>query len=262
MNRALRIIIISGTMLLVTCNSVIARSLAVRETTKQSNPDQVASSPRENSSPRNDVDKLPTIELKEIELKGTVVSGIFKPIAIIENTASNKTYWYKEGDILSGAKIVEIERGAIILEIAGSRYICGLPSGPMAEDVAMSCRALEVDSAIPVGEKVGENTWRLELDQAIGIVTKIGKIMKEARIRPYFALGKAAGIQVDRIKDESVIRKMGLKDGDVVKGVNGFGLMTPTRLFEAYRKYKRESQIEVQVLREESPITLTYNIAR
>ena len=53
---------------------------------------------------------------------------------------------------------------------------------------------------------------------------------------------------------------MGLKDGDVIKGVNGFGLMSPTKVFEAYRRYKNNSLIELQLLRENEPVTLTYNI--
>jgi len=55
---------------------------------------------------------------------------------------------------------------------------------------------------------------------------------------------------------------MGLKDGDVIKGINGFGMMSPTKVFEAYRKYKNNSLIELQLLREDEPVTLTYNIVQ
>jgi general secretion pathway protein C len=86
--------------------------------------------------------------------------------------------------------------------------------------------------------------------------------MRDARIRPYFAIGKAAGVRIDRIRDESIIRKMGLRDGDIIKGVNGFGLHSPTKVFEAYRRYKNDSLIQLQLIRDEEPITLTYNIIK
>ncbi len=204
---------------------------------------------------------LPTIELKGIELKGTAVSGVFKPIAFIENTINHQNYWYNVGDNLSGGRIVEIRRGAIVLEINGKRYLYGMPEGAI-KGMVKGEPSEEGAEAIEFGENVADNVWNVKLDTAIGMLTKVSRIMKDARMRPYFALGKAAGIRLDRIKSGSVIRSMGIEDGDVIKGINGFGLMSPTRLFEAYRKYKNEQLIQVQLLRNDRPTTLTYNIVR
>jgi len=203
---------------------------------------------------------LPTIELKDVKLKGTAISGIFKPIAIIENEITKQNRWYNVGDTLRGGRIVEIRRGAIVLDMNGSQYLFGLPEGEIGDTIpAYSEEGVE---AVALGEKIGENVWKVNLDAAIDILTRTSKIMKEARIRPYFAIGKAAGIRVDRIKEGSVINQMGLKDGDVIKGVNGFGLMSPTKVFEAYRKYKNNQLIQVQLIRDEEPATLTYNIVK
>lgn len=203
---------------------------------------------------------LPMIELKDVKLRGTAVSGLFKPIAIIEDTVSNKNFWYREGDILCGGKILQIRRGSLVLEMNGSRYLFGLPMGAV-EGIGASSSEGE-RRAIDLGEKTGENVWKVKLDDAIEMFTRVNELMKEARIRPYFAVGKAAGIRVDRIKKRSVVEKMGLEDGDVIKGVNGFGLMSPTKVFEAYRKYKNDNLIQVQLIRNDSPLTLTYNIIK
>lgn len=201
---------------------------------------------------------LPAIQLKDVKLRGTAISGIFKPIAIIEHTNTNQNRWYEVGDTLCGGRIVEIERGAIVLEMNGGRYIFGLPKG----EVEGAGTILPEIEKIALGEKVSDNVWRVKLDAAIDMLTKLGEVMKEARIRPYFAIGKAAGVRIDRIKDGSIIKDMGLKDGDIIKGINGFGLMSPARIFEAYRKYKNDQLIQVQILRDERPVTLTYNIIR
>lgn len=201
-------------------------------------------------------ERLPKIELKNVKLRGTVISGIVKPVAIIEDIITNKNYWYKEGDMLCGGRIVEIQRGVIVLDMNGSLCLFGLPEGEV-EGVEVEPRALRA-----LGKKVGDNIWKVNLDAAIDMLTGISEIMKEARIRPYFAIGKAAGIRIDRIKEGSAIKEMGLEDGDIIKGVNGFGLMSPTRIFEAYRKYKNSRLIQVQLLRDDRPITLTYNIVK
>ena len=204
---------------------------------------------------------LPTIELKGMEFKGTADFGPLDPIAIIENKKTGKNYWYKVGDTLGGGRIVKIHRGAVVLDINGSEYIFGLPKGAVI-NAETAERPREDEEFIEAGEKIGENEWEIGIDKAINILTKAGRIMKNARIRPYFAIGRAAGVRVDRIKSRSVIKRMGIEDGDIIKGVNGFGLASPTKVFEAYRKYKRSDLIELQVLREDEPVTLIYNIVK
>ncbi len=202
-------------------------------------------------------ESLPIIKLNGVKLKGTAISGIFEPIAIVEDVATEKNYWYKVGDKFCNGKIVEIRRGAVILDMNGRSFIFGLPEGEIPGD-KITFAENSVDAAL--GKKTGENSWQVRMDEAVSMLGRIGSIMKEARIRPYFAIGKAAGIRVDRIKNNSIIREFGLEDGDVIKGVNGFGLMSPTKVFEAYRRYKNGRLIELQVLRFGEPVTLTYNI--
>jgi len=201
---------------------------------------------------------LPAIKFKNLKLKGTAISGLFKPIAIIEDTSVNENRWYKVGDTLYGGRITEIKRGAVVLDMNGSLYLFGLPEGTIE-----ACGAVyEDEGALALGEKIGDNKWRIELGAAIDMLTRINMIMKEARIRPYFAVGKAAGVRIDRIQNGSVIGKMGLEDGDIIKGVNGFGILTPTKVFEAYRKYRNSRLIELQLIRDEKPVTLMYNIVK
>lgn len=205
---------------------------------------------------------LPTIELKGLKLKGTAISGVFEPIAIIEDADTGQNYWYKVGDTLSNGCITQIHRGAIVLKLKGREYIFGLPAGSIeGAGIALSS-GKGTGESIAVGKRIGNNIWTLKMDDAIGMLTRVQTIMEQARVKPYFAIGKAAGIRIDRIKDQSVIKDMGLEDGDIIKGVNGFGLMTPTKVFEAYRRYKHGRLLQLQLIRNEEPVTLTYNIVR
>jgi len=202
------------------------------------------------------------LELEGFKLRGTAVSGIFEPIAIIEDKKANKSYWYKTGDTFNGGRITGIKRGYILLEIGNRLYAFGLPEGAVisGEEIVLSGGAEE--SALSLGRETDDNIWEIKLSSAIDMLARTSEIMKDARIRPHFAIGKAAGIKIDRIKQGSVIEKMGFADGDVVKGVNGFGLMRPNRVFDAYRKYRNDRTLRVQILRNNEPATLIYNIVR
>ena len=202
---------------------------------------------------------LPIIDLRTMRLKGTAISGIFKPIAIIEDINTMENRWFMVGDTLCGGRIADIQRGYLVLEISGTLYQFGLPEGSAGGAIAGTVSGSGV---IAPGERIDESTWKVKLDSAIDMLANVSGIMKDARIKPYFAIGKAAGIKIDRIRAGSVISEMGLEEGDVLKGVNGFGVMTPARLFDAYRKYRNKSLIQLQLIRNEEPVTLTYNIVK
>ncbi len=208
---------------------------------------------------KDDGKGLPIIDLRTVRLKGTAISGIFKPIAIIEDINTRENRWFMVGDRLCGGRIADIQRGYLVLDIDGVLYQFGLPEGSVGGAIAGTVSGRGV---IMPGERLDESTWRVELDSAIDMISNVSGIMKDARIKPYFAIGKAAGIKIDRIREGSVISEMGLEEGDILKGVNGFGLMTPARLFDAYRKYRNKSLIQLQLIRNEEPVTLTYNIVK
>jgi general secretion pathway protein C len=202
------------------------------------------------------------LEVEGFKLRGTAVSGVFEPIAIIEDTKSNKSYWYKRGDTFNGGRITDIKRGYILLEIGNRLYVFGLPKGAVISGEEIIVPDAAKKTALRLGKKRDDNIWEIKLSSAIDMLARTSEIMKDARIRPHFAVGKASGIKIDRIKQGSVIDKMGFADGDVVKGVNGFGLMRPNKIFDAYRKYRNDRTLHVQILRNNEPTTLTYNIVR
>jgi type II secretory pathway component PulC len=53
---------------------------------------------------------------------------------------------------------------------------------------------------------------------------------------------------------------MGLRNGDIIKSVNRQAVDSPEKAFEAYQKFKNESQIEVVVRRNNNDLTLRYDI--
>jgi len=80
------------------------------------------------------------------------------------------------------------------------------------------------------------------------------------RVVPYFEGGKPLGFKLYGIKPETEVAKLGLKNGDVVKSVNGIELQSPGSVFGAYGRLRHESEFTVALLREGREETLRVDV--
>lgn len=109
-------------------------------------------------------------------------------------------------------------------------------------------------------KKVGDNQYsveRAEVDYALG---NLDKLSREARVVPNFQDGESNGFKVFSIRRNSALRKMGLKNNDVLTAVNGNSLSSPEKAMELYSKLLNDSSFELEVLRNGQPQTIRYDV--
>jgi general secretion pathway protein C len=225
-------------------------------------------------------DSLPKTPL-QLQLKGTVVGDDTSySWAVIEDMTTRKQDLYKVGDVISGAKIIEIYRNRVILNRDGKEEILMVfdedkvarlvgsqpvqpvplqqpPSPPKPPDANSSQSRSEL-----VPTKVGENRWVFNKDDINTAVNNANQILSEVNIAPYFEDGAAKGYKVENFREGSLFGKAGFKSGDIVKRVNGMSIETPEQLIQAYQKLKDAANIQVDVERNGNTVTLDYQINR
>ena len=59
---------------------------------------------------------------------------------------------------------------------------------------------------------------RSQIDAAMENVTDL---MSQIKVRPHFTDGKPDGIMLSSIQPRSIFRRMGLRSGDIITGVDG-----------------------------------------
>lgn len=186
-------------------------------------------------------DKKPQLNLK---LLGTILGNT--PIAYIKDLVSDRQRVCEIGDIISGAKIVDIQLGKVILERDGEREILVLAdTGESASTDILSA------------EKVIN---KKEILKEIG--NDISKAMSLAKVVPNFDFvgGKFSGLKVEGIKKGSLVEFAGLRNGDIIKVVNGQELSTQQKSIQVFRKVRNQPQINIGLLRKNRLIKLRYNI--
>ena len=85
-------------------------------------------------------------------------------------------------------------------------------------------------------------------------------MMKQARFRPHFKDGKSDGLLLTGIKPNSIFRKMGLRNGDVIMGVDENDVKSVDDAMKLYENIKSSSSAKLQIRRRGRTITMEYAI--
>ena len=106
----------------------------------------------------------------------------------------------------------------------------------------------------------GDGKWRIEQGEVDYALANLDKMAREARVVPNFQDDQTNGWKVFSIRRNSALRKMGLKNNDVLTSVNGFDLGDTEKALEVYSKLQTEKSFTLEILRNGEPMTLEYTI--
>jgi general secretion pathway protein C len=186
-----------------------------------------------------ELEELEQTSLK-IDLLGTAVGDEQDGFAVIEEGREKKQGLYKVGDSVQGATVKRILRGKVVLRVNDKDEIL-----TMKEEPASSGEP-EYPSRPAAGRETTVVVKRSEVNESL---KNVHQLLSQARIRPHFRDGVAAGLAISNIKPRSIFARMGLQNGDIVQGLNGRNIQSPDDVMEVYQRLKSGSRVTVQVLR-------------
>ena len=210
--------------------------------------------------------------------------------AVIEDLSTKRQDLYRLGDVVREAKVVEVTRNRVVLDNRGRREElfsfektdtasaaakwtgrapigCASPPtvrhgvaapGATAESTARTRE--EHDAADSEIERVSENMWRINRDDLVEQLDNFGQMMREARLTPHFTGGQPDGFMITNLPSNSFLGRMGLRNGDIMKGVNGQKFGSLEEFFQAYQQLQTEPMLQLEVERSNRTETLTYEI--
>jgi general secretion pathway protein C len=85
-------------------------------------------------------------------------------------------------------------------------------------------------------------------------------IMSSARIVPHEENGQVVGVKLYGIRRNSLLGKLGLQNGDLMRTINGFEMSSPDTALEAYARLRSASNLSVAVVRRGQPMNVQYDI--
>lgn len=227
-----------------------------------------------------------------LKLVGTVVGSGDHTFAVIEDLGTKKQELYRLGDLVREARVVEVTRNRVVLDNRGRREelmsfektdTASAPGQtparqpgirqpnqprrpPIPADIpsptpqTSELQEGQTEAAEVEIERVAENMWRVNRDDLVEQVENFGQMMQEARLTPHFTGGQPDGFMISNLPQESFLGRMGLRGGDIMKGINGQKFGSLDEFFQIYQQLQTEPMLQLEVERSNRTETFTYEI--
>jgi general secretion pathway protein C len=195
--------------------------------------------------------------------------------SVIEDTQAHTKDEYMVGDRILNAPILailddcavvvkalradEAAKACVIVMNAGHReYIDDKEGNGPVTPVAVATPVVE-PSVNPV-QSTGDHKYSIPKSEVDKTLANLNDVAMQARIVPAFKDGVATGFKLFSIRPDSIYAKIGIQNGDVIRRLNGFDINSPDKALEAYSKLKEANHIEIDVERNGSVVTQSYDI--
>jgi general secretion pathway protein C len=184
-----------------------------------------------------------------LTLIGTFLTKGQEPYAIIEDKKKqSQDVFSLEQSIFGQATLKQILEDHVEIERDGKREILKL------DDLANQAPAGAGVSSVGSDEFIVEEA---ELDKGL---ENLPLLLTQARAVPYFKEGRSIGLRLFAIKNGSLYEKIGLKNGDILKSINGNSLGDISQALKLFEQLKQERSINLVLEREKQDREFKYTI--
>ncbi len=208
-----------------------------------------------------DVEKLKQTELK-VKLWGTTAGSTeAAPAAFIEDPKTREHKMYRTGDMLQNATIKMILREKVVLTVNDKDEVliqeepglvrAGAPGAAVRADAGPAFRPAPAEAV----QQVTVNEEQIEK-----AMESLSDLMSQATFRPHLEDGQPAGISITGIKPNAVFRKLRLRNGDVITGVNDQSIASVEDAMKVFGTLSTDAPIQVKIKRRGREETLQYQI--
>jgi len=202
---------------------------------------------------------LDEIKQTELNLKlwGTITGLEAYAFAVIEETKNRTQSLYRTGDTIQNATVKLILREKVVLNVDGRDEILEIEQLDAQKKrgvSAISSRSRR-DSKPLRAQKI-----TLRRAQIQSAMENVSDLMSQVKIRPHFENGQPDGLTLSSLKPRSIFRKMGLRNGDIITGIDGSPIQTVDDALKFYENLTSSSNVALQLKRRGREKAIEYKI--
>jgi general secretion pathway protein C len=220
----------------------------------------------------------PVIEDLHLTLLGVSIISGGKSFAVIEDRTGQQSI-YRVGEYVPDAgTLIQVDAKRAVIDRNGKHVAIELPkdempagvqsakpvpvmSAPPDEDNTNDSNDNDEDSAYdPNVSELGENHYGIPKGTIDHSVHHMAELFTQVRAIPNIQNGKTTGFSLTEIEPGSVFDQMGFEDGDVLNTVDGQSVDDPMKAMQMLNVLNSRRRIQVQVMRDGRPVTITYEI--
>ncbi len=193
--------------------------------------------------------------------------------------AAGKAMLYRRGQSVDGRQVVHIFSDRVYLqpttgacqitmfgeEVAEGPRVASAPPPMNAEVVEMpsagesegGINASEMESGI---QRVSDTNFNIDRSLVDRVLENQAELMRTARVIPHEENGRTVGVKLYGIRRNSLLGRLGVQNGDMLRTINGYDMSSPDSALEAYARLRTADHLTLSIVRRGQPTTIDYNI--
>lgn len=192
--------------------------------------------------------------------------------AIVDTTG--KAMLYRRGQSVDGRQIVHIFSNRVYMA-PSSGGPCQIkmfgeedPTGPRvaAAPVADIAEPPSQDDGIGGDDmeagiqRISDTNFNIDRSLVDRVLENQAELMRTARVIPHEEGGRTVGVKLYGIRRNSLLGRLGVQNGDMLRTINGYDMASPDSALEAYARLRTADHLTLSIVRRGQPTTIDYNI--
>jgi len=181
--------------------------------------------------------------------------------AAIEDTRTHRQELVRAGDTVGDQRVAAIAWDHVVLAGTGGEHVLelGTPEGvptEQPEDTGEPVRA----TAQATIRQTSATAFVVDRRELAGAVDDMSGLLTQLRAVAEVRDGRPAGFRLFQMKDDSLFRRLGLQNGDVVQRVNGQAVSDPATLLAFLQRLRTEPRVALDIRRGDERRTMVYDL--
>lgn len=181
-------------------------------------------------------------------LVGTISGSPAVARALIKETTTNKVGLYRTGDAIAAAIVEGIGNDAVILVYKGQKRMLrrsttsdrSTKSNQRPSSQSAKKTRKTMDTASSTNQVPSESGERMGYAEAL---------LNKAVIAPYAVNDQIEGLRITGLENVPAAEDLGLKNGDVIRAVNGHRLTSKQHAYQVFKKARTQPSMSIELLR-------------
>lgn len=197
----------------------------------------------------------------EMFVSGTISGHRSYARAVLKEKDKEEAEEYGIGQKVGGYEVKRIDEHYIVLKKGGLNLQVEVGETIKEAKLRVQAKPTETEEGAAVGpssQTIRRKLSRTDVDKAL---KNPAEIYKDARFGPHLLPnGKIDGYKINQVAVSHIFYKLGARNGDIVKRVNGMPLQETEKMLEIWSSVKNSQKITVDIERKEKIITYEFII--
>ena len=189
--------------------------------------------------------------------------------------AAGQSLLYQEGMSVDDRQIVNIASNRVVLRPRTGNH-CSLSMFGEAPRVATAPTPTVTAEAAPAASgstdgidnaalesgitQVSEREYSIERSLVTSLLANQAALMRSARVIPHEEGGRVVGVKLYGIRRSSLLGRLGIQNGDMLRTINGYDMTAPDSALEAYARLQNADRITISLARRGQDMSVDYSI--